>query len=58
MDVVAHQAVSENRQSTQRGLCAQQAQVSQVVGAAVEDGLPVGSTLRDMVRHARRYHSC
>ena len=45
-------------EAAERSLCAQQAQLSQVAGAAVEDGLPFGSTLRDVVRHARCHHSC
>jgi hypothetical protein len=53
-DVVAHQAVSEDAQSTKPQLLTQQAQVGEPVGATVENGLAVGSTLRDMVRNTRR----
>jgi len=50
--------ITPAREAAERSLCAQQAQLSQVAGAAVEDGLPFGSTLRDVVRHARCHHSC
>src|SRR5271157_3031230 len=51
VDVVAHQAVSEDRQLRQTGLLAQQTKVHATVHARAEDRLARAPALRNMVRH-------
>ena len=58
MDVVAHQAISKNRQSAERGLLPQEPQVSKTVRAAVKNKLAVGPALRNMMRHTWRDEAC